>query len=267
MSLRALRERHGTPAGRAAVAANHSTPPQAGLVLAEDARDPALPVAEPVLRLFPLLTDDDLIALVEAPPAAFTRSLVASHPRLGDAVADAIADSADRPAIGALLDNPSAAIREATLDRLAAGAARQPAWQAALARRAVLPPRAAHALPEGLAVELRGRIAERLEAAAPAEAAALGAARAGDRPVLLGVLAAATGIVPDRIEAAVAMRSPRVIAALCWRAGWRATAAERVQAAFGVEPARLVRGNAEGGWTLSPAELQWQIQMLEDLPG
>jgi hypothetical protein len=40
-----------------------------------------------------------------------------------------------------------------------------------------------------------------------------------------------------------------------------------VQGAFGVEPARIVRGNAEGGWTLSPAELQWQIQMLEDLPG
>ena len=249
------------------------------------AGDTALPVAEPVLRLSPLLTDDDLIALVEAPPAAFTRSLVASRPRLGEAVADAIAASADRPAIGTLLVNPSAAIREATLDRLVAGAAQEPAWQAALARRTVLPPHAARALsailaahllellaarpelPEGLAAELRGRIAERLEAAAPAEAAALEAARAGDRPVLLGVLAAATGIVPDRIEAAVAMRSPRVIAALCWRAGWRATAAERVQAAFGVEPARLVRGNAEGGWTLSPSELQWQIQMLEDMPG
>lgn len=379
MSLRALRERQGSPAAReaiaaapktspelltflagddssavrAAVAANPSTPPQAGLLLAEDpdkavrqalarrlghaageteaardrrtritaailarlvedaaaevraaladavaglpdapralilrlARDTALPVAEPVLRFSPLLTDDDLIALVEAPPAPFTRSLVAARPQLGEAVADAIAASADRPAIGTLLVNPSAAIREATLDGLVAGAAREPSWQAALARRTVLPPRAARALgaivaahlldllaarpdlPEGLAVELRGRIAERLEAAAPAQAAALDAARAGDRPALIGVLAAATGIVPHRVESAVAMRSPRVIAALCWRAGWRATAAEAVQAAFGVEGAKVVRGNAEGGWTLSPTDLQWQIQMLEDLPG
>jgi uncharacterized protein (DUF2336 family) len=249
------------------------------------ARDTALPVAEPVLRLSPLLTDDDLIALVEAPPAAFTRNLFAARPRLGEAVAEAIAASADRPAIGMLLHNGSAAIREATLDQLIEAAAQEPAWQVALARRRVLPPRAARALgailaahlldllaahpnlPSGLAAELSRRIAERLEAAAPAQAAALEAARSGDRTALASVLAAAAGMVPARIEAAIAMRSPRVIAALCWRAGWRAAAAEAVQAAFGVEPARVVRCNAEGGWTLSPAELQWQVQMLEELPG
>lgn len=249
------------------------------------ARDTALPVAEPVLRFSPLLGDDDLIALVEAPPADFTRSLVAARPHLGEAVTDAIVASADRPAIGTLLVNPSAAIQEATLDRLVAGAAQDPAWQSALARRGVLPPRAARALgaimaahlldllaarpdlPEGLAAELRGRIAERLEAAAPAQDAALAAARTGDRRALIGVLAAATGIASGRIEAAVAMRSPRVIAALCWSAGWRATTAEDVQAAFGVEPPKVIRGNAEGGWTLSAAEMQWQIRMLEELPG
>jgi uncharacterized protein (DUF2336 family) len=245
------------------------------------ARDTALPVAEPVLRLSPLLTDDNLIALVEAPPAAFTRNLVAARPRLGEAVAEAIAASTDRPAIGMLLHNGSAAIREATLDQLIEAAAQEPAWQVALARCRVLPPRAARALgailaahlldllaahpdlPRGLAAELSRRIAERMEAAAPAQAAALEAARSGDRIALAGVLAAAAGMVPARAEAAIAMCSPRVIAALCWRAA----AAETVQAAFSVEPARVVRCNAEGGWTLSPAELQWQVQMLEELPG
>ena len=122
-------------------------------------------------------------------------------------------------------------------------------------------------LPEGLAEELRGRIAARLEAAAPVQAAALDAAKHGDRPALLGALAAATGIAPARIAAAVAMRSPRVIAALAWRAGWTATASEAVQAALDIPRAKVIQANAEGGWTLTPAELQWQIELLEELPG
>jgi hypothetical protein len=258
MSLRALRERHGPPAARTAIGRDTATSHELLIVMAGDAA---------------------------APVRAAVAANRAARPRLGEAVADAIAASADRPAIRALLRNPSTAIREATLDRLIAAAAQEPAWQAALARRSVLPPRGAQAqgamvgahllevlaahpdLPDGLAAELRVRIAARLEGAAAAQAAVLEVARSGSRAALASVLAAATGIPPERIEAAIAMRSPRVIAALCWRAGWRAPAAEAVQGAFGVEPARIVRGNAEGGWTLSPAELQWQIQMLEDLPG
>ena len=229
MSLRALRERHGPPAARTAIGRDTATSPELLTFMAGNAAAP-----------------------VQVAVAANR----AARPRLGAAVADAIAASADRPAIRALLRNPSAAIREATLDALIAMAAH------------LLEVLAAHpGLPEGLAAERRGRIAARLEEAAPAEAAALEAARSGNRAALASMLAAATGILPDRIEAAIALRSPRVIAALCWRAGWRAAVAEAVQVAFGVEPARMVRGNAEGGWTLSSAELQWQIQMLEDLPG
>ncbi|MFM2150099.1 MAG: hypothetical protein RLZZ187_2405 [Pseudomonadota bacterium] len=211
MSLRALRERLGPPAARVAIGRDTATSQELLTVMTGDAAAPVL-VAVGANR--------------------------AAQPRLGEAVADAIAASADRPAIRALLRNPSTAIREATLDALIATAA-----------------------------ERGGRITARLEAAAPAEASALEAARSGNRAALAGVLAAATGIVPQRIEAAIALRSPRVIAALCWRAGWRAAVAEAVQVAFGVEQARIVRGNAEGGWTLSPAEMQWQLQMLDDLPG
>jgi uncharacterized protein (DUF2336 family) len=249
------------------------------------AHDTELPVAGPVLRLSPLLTDADLIALVEAPPAPFTRRVVATRAMLGPAVAEAVAASADRPAIAALLANPSAALREATLDALVAAAAAEPAWQAALVRRPVLPPHAARALgailaahlldllaerpdlPPGLAEELRGRIAARLEAAAPVQAAALDAARHGDRQALFGLLAAATGFTPARIAAGVAMRSPRVLAALCWRAGWTPRAAEALQAALDIPRDKIIAADAEGGWALTPAELQWQTELLEELPG
>jgi uncharacterized protein (DUF2336 family) len=248
------------------------------------ARDTALPVAEPVLRLSPLLSDEDLLALVAQPPAPFTRRVIAGRPELGESVADAVAASADTPAIAALLANPSAAIREATLDRLVDGAAGEPSWQAALVRRPRLPAGAARALgsmlaahllevlaarpdlPEGLAETLKTRIAARLEAARPSLGAAWELARAGDRPALQMVLAQATGFTPLRIESALSLRSPRVIVALCWRAGWTAALAEEVQVAFGVPIARVVRGNVEGSWTLSPSELQWQIELLEELP-
>jgi uncharacterized protein (DUF2336 family) len=248
------------------------------------ARDTALPVAEPVLRLSPLLTEADLLALVAAPPAGFTRRVVATRHRLAEPVAEAIAGTTDAPAIAALLANPSAAIREATLDRLAAGSAGQEAWQAALVRRPRLPAKAARALgeilaahllqalagrpdlPEGLAETLRPRIEAHLAEAAASRGAAQEAARSGDRPALSALLALATGLGEARVEAALALRSPRAIVALCWRAGWTAGLAEEVQAALGVARPQVLRANIEGSWTLSPAELQWQIGLLEELP-
>jgi len=249
------------------------------------ARDTALPVAGPVLRLSPLLSETDLLALVAAPPAAFTRRVVATRPKLAEAVADAVADSADSPAIAALLGNPTAAIREATLDRLVAGAAEELAWHAALVRRPLLSPQisrqlgammAAHLLevlaaradlPEGLAETLHARIATRLDAAAPSQALAEDAARHGDGQTLLDLLVAATGFSRLRVDAALALRSGRTVGALCWRAGWTAELAERVQSVLGVPKQRMVRANVEGGWTLSPPELHWQIELLEELPG
>jgi hypothetical protein len=341
------------PAVRIAVAANRATPPQAGLLLAEDAdatvratlarrvgalspgladaaqtrrtrmtaaildrlvedvavevraalaesvagladaprdlilrlaRDTAIQVAGPVLRLSPLLTDADLLALVAAPPARVTRRAIAARPKLSEAVAEAVVASADRPAIAALLGNGSAAIREATLDRLVAGAAEEPSWQAALVRRPALPAHAQRALgamiaghllevlaarpdlPEGLAETLKTRIEERLAAAAPSQEAAREAARAGDRDALLDLLSAGCGYAPERIDAALTLRSARVLTALCWRAGWTPEVAEEVQTALGVDRARVIRANAEGEWTLSPSELQWQIELLEELP-
>jgi uncharacterized protein (DUF2336 family) len=249
------------------------------------ARDAALPVAGPVLRGSPLLTDADLLGLVAAPPAAFTRRSIAMRPALSEAVSEAVAASADPPAIAALLANPSAALQEATLDRLAAGASAEPAWQPALARHPRLTPGAlrnlagaiaAHLvevlaarpdLPEGVAELVQARIAERLAAARPGQALAEAAVQAGNRPALLDALEEATGLSRARLQAAVALRSPRVAAALCWRAGWTAVFAEAVQAALGVPRGKVVRANAEGGWTLTPGELHWQIELLDDLPG
>jgi uncharacterized protein (DUF2336 family) len=149
------------------------------------ARDTDTSVCDPVIRLSPLLTTEDLLALVAMAPAAGTVLAVARRADLEPAVSDAIAATADAAAIRALLANPSAQIREATLDALVARSVDHPDWHEPLVRRPSLPPRAArmlsdivatHLLAElaaradlapALAEELRQRIATRLAASTP----------------------------------------------------------------------------------------------------
>ena len=157
------------------------------------AADTDTSVCEPIIRLSPLLTADDLVTLVAMAPSAGTVLAVARRADLEPAVSDAIGRTADAAAIRALLANTSAQIREATLDALVARSVDHPDWHEPLVRRPSLPPRAARALSEivathllaelasradlapGLAVELRQRLMERLppptpEPAVPADA-------------------------------------------------------------------------------------------------
>lgn len=125
------------------------------------ARDAAIPVSEPVLRLSPLLSDADLLALLQGPPNAAAATAIAYRANLPEAVSDAIAASADTDAIRTLLANPSAAIRESTLDALIARAIEQPGWHAPLVHRPSLPDHAARALSEIVAAHLLEALANR----------------------------------------------------------------------------------------------------------
>lgn len=75
--------------------------------------------------------------------------MAAAHrPRIDAAVSDAIVEAANSDAIAALLANPSAQIRESTLDALVAQAGQHAGWQEPLVRRPCLPSRTARALSE-----------------------------------------------------------------------------------------------------------------------
>lgn len=224
------------------------------------AADTALPVAEPVLRLSPLLTQADLLALLAAPPCAATASAIARRPDLPEAVADTIAAMADTQAIEALLANPTAAIREATLDALIAEAASHPEWHPPLVRRPKLTPRAAAALSEIVATclleelaaradldiattaDLRQRLAARLmpppeplapdaaDALAEArrvgaegklnEAAILAAVHRGEARLATALLATAAGVDPAAVERAGLLRSGKGLVSLVWKSGF-----------------------------------------------
>jgi uncharacterized protein (DUF2336 family) len=129
------------------------------------AHDTALQVSEPVIRLSPILTQEDLLSLLAASRSPEIALAVARRPSLTEDVADALAETADASAIRAMLLNHSAQIRESTLDALIARAAQHVAWHAPLVRRPSLSARAAEALSRIVADALLAELASRADLA------------------------------------------------------------------------------------------------------
>ena len=263
--------------------------------------DPAPPVCDPVIRLSPLLTEGDLLALLATPPHADASRAVAARPGLGATVADALVAQADSAAIHALLLNRTAAIQEATLDALVAQAGAHPEWHEPLVRRPALGKPAARALSTlvagellcilaeradldpDLARELRAQLMTRLDAPAagpPAEdlqaslrrlhaagalteAVLLDAVRAGDTRRASAILAIASGLTMAAVERAATLRSSKALVSLAWRAGFGMRAGTAVQAVpGGLEPGALLLPGPNGGFPLTDAEMAWQIEVL-----
>lgn len=137
-----------------------NAPKDVVLRLAEDAE---MSVSEPIIRLSPLLTTEDLLALLAAPPAPGTVTAIARRPHLAEVVSAAVAATASSAAIHALLCNRSAAIREATLDSLIAQSVHHCEWHEPLVQRPALPPKAARALADVVATQYLELLARRAD--------------------------------------------------------------------------------------------------------
>lgn len=158
------------------------------------ARDAELVVAGPVLQFSPVLTDDDLLEIIGAGPIPGALACISRRSVVNVKVADAIAATDDVEAIAVLLGNPSAQIREETLDRLADRAADIETWHKPMVERPQLSARTAQKLARFVAANLLRTLAARrdLDAEAVAAVAAVvsrrigeleleGEAKAGDR--------------------------------------------------------------------------------------
>ncbi len=127
------------------------------------AHDQSVSVSDPVIRLSPLLTDHDLIALLTTLPHPCTARSVAERQGLSPIVSDAVVAHADHRAIRALLANVSATIRDATLDHLIDQAQRHQDWHGPLVSRPVLSPKAATALTSIVATHFLDRLLARAD--------------------------------------------------------------------------------------------------------
>ena len=106
------------------------------------ARDVELIVAAPILEYSPLLDDDDLLEIIGSKPVQGALSAIARREGLSELISDSIAAVFDVDAIARLLANPSAQIREETLDHLIDRAPDQGEWHEPMVLRPQLSKRA-----------------------------------------------------------------------------------------------------------------------------
>jgi len=256
------------------------------------AHDDAVTVCEPVIRFSPLLTSDDLIALVAAAPSSGTRLAVARRPAIDAAVSDAVASGGTSDTILALLMNGSAQIREATLDALVERSIDQPAWHEPLVRRPALSEQSlktlsrivADHLLEALAArgdldpvlsaELRSRVVAHLEPepranapvaneGKPAETDILDAARDGDARKVILMLAAAADMPLPAVRRAVTLRSAKGLVSLAWKAGFTMKTGYAMQVLLaGLSPGATIKPGPGNGFPLSVQEMCWHLDFL-----
>ena len=253
-------------------------------------------VSDRIIRLSPLLSDADLLAILATPHLASAAESVASRDRLSAVVADAIVDQADAPTIQALLSNQSACIRESTLDLLVGRAPEHIDWHAPLVKRPLLSKHAIRALSEFITCDLLRLMTSRsdLEAshldiirhrlgAEPGdndaaliahvralqasgnldETALRDAASAGDTRLLLAQLAVSSGIGLNVVERVLELRSAKALVSLVWRSGFSMTLAVDIQnllSRFG--PDTVIAPGPNDSFPLTDDEMCWQIELM-----
>src|SRR5690606_37889828 len=97
------------------------------------------PVAVPILRFSPVLTDLDLVALVRT-GSTEKQIAIARRDRVAEIVCDALVDTRKRQVVSAVLANHGATLSEATLAVLVDRYRDDPAVHLLMADRPVLPP-------------------------------------------------------------------------------------------------------------------------------
>ena len=107
-------------------------PPQ---VIRRLARDAELVVAGPILRFSPVLTDEDLLEIIAENPVEGGLAAISNRSSVAKDVAGAIVAAGDVNAIAVMLANPSAQIREETLDLIIDRAPDEDAWHEPLVKR------------------------------------------------------------------------------------------------------------------------------------
>ncbi len=125
------------------------------------ARDVELVVCAPVLEHSPVLSDEDLLEIITSGPVLGALSAISKRHGLSADIADAIYDSDDIDAIGVMLGNKSAQIREDTLDRIIDRARDIEPWHEPLVGRPRLSKKAVLRLAEFVAEALLDTLAAR----------------------------------------------------------------------------------------------------------
>jgi uncharacterized protein (DUF2336 family) len=127
------------------------------------ARDVELVVCAPVLEYSVVLTEEDLLEIISSASVKGALSAISSRKGLSENMSDAIFVADDEDAIGVMLGNKSAHIREATLDRIVDRAETVSAWHVPLAQRPKLSRKAVLRLAEFVAENVMDTLKNRTD--------------------------------------------------------------------------------------------------------
>lgn len=127
------------------------------------AGDLAIEVSGPVLEYSPVLTESDLIEIIDARPESAAVAAVARRTDVTENLADAIIGTDDMEGIADLLGNDSAQIREEALDDLIQRSQDVELWQAPLVARPKLPDGAAQRMAGFIARNLVDQLRQRTD--------------------------------------------------------------------------------------------------------
>lgn len=243
-------------------------------------------VAGPILEYSPLLSDDDLIEIIAGGVASGALPAIARRDEISEDVSAVVAASLEIPAVAALLANPSAKVREETIDEIIDQAENVTDLHEPLAMRLDLSLRAVRriagfvgaSLIEKLArkrnldpdveadlkqiVRLRIDMAEEISALPEPDSAstveALWAIGALDEERLSEAiseknhsfvstaLSLMTGLAHVKIQAMLEARNGKIVTSLCWKAGLSMRLAFKIQTKIAHVPRREIV-NARNG--------------------
>jgi uncharacterized protein (DUF2336 family) len=265
----------------------------------ELARDVEITVCGPILRFSPLLTDDHLLEIIRSDPVQGALSAIAQREELSEAPSAAIAESGDETAVADLLANPSAQIREETLDRIIDDAPRRVAWHKPLVKRKDLSLGAVkrvaqfvtasllaelekrHSIDPDMTKEVANNVSRRLssdglnEEGTPEvrakkaydsgkldDAAMCAALERGDREFAAHALALKTKLDFDVVQRILATPSPIVVVSLCWKASLSMRTAFQVQLkATPLAPTDVVNAREGVHYPFSGSEMREALRL------
>ena len=262
------------------------------------ALDAEIVVAAPVLEYSPLLSDQDLLDIIASDPIRGALAAIARRQAVGGMVSQAIVETEDDDAVAVLLANPSAQIREETLDRVIEQAPPKEAWHTPLVRRGELSVRAVariatfvsfallrvleerHDLPPDAIKEVRKVVRERIasglaegedgggggdarDAAQADDAAVTDAITGGDLRFVRRALAAKTGLAPERVERILGSRNGKAVTALTWKAGFSMRTAVMIQVRVaGIPPDKVMNARDGIDYPLSKDDLDAHFKLI-----
>jgi uncharacterized protein (DUF2336 family) len=267
------------------------------------ARDVEEMVSAPILEYSPLLSDADLMEIIAGGQVQQALAAVARRRPLSEDVSDALVQSLDVSAVAALLVNPDAKIRKATLDRIVEDADEIEGWHQPLVLRADLSARAIRrigsfvgaAMLEQLVARgdlsdvtrahLNRRLRARLEHGDDAQSdpedaaqmvAAAGArgtlddafvenaARVGNREAVTLALAALAQVPEATVRRILTQRGAKALVALVWRAHLSMRTAFKIQS-FVMKLSGRELLPARGGinFPLSKEEMRWHLAYFD----